>query len=94
MEKVNSKKEKKEDKKLSYDELKNYASQLVDVNNKMKKVIEELSNESFLKRIDILFKVLDNKELFGDEFTTMCVEELKEIIVIKRDEEEEEKENK
>lgn len=93
MEKVNSKKEKKEDKKLSYDELKNYASQLVDVNNKMKKVIEELSNESFLKRIDILFKVLDNKELFGDEFTTMCVEELKEIIVIKRDEEEEE-ENK
>lgn len=91
MEKVNSKKEKKEDKKLSYDELKNYASQLVDVNNKMKKVIEELSNESFLKRIDILFKVLDNKELFGNEFTAMCIEELKEIITIKREEEEENK---
>lgn len=87
-------KERGENKKLSYEELKNYATQLVDMNNRMKKVIEELSNENFLKRIDILFKVLDNKELFGNEFTTMCVEELKEIITINREEEVKEKEDK
>lgn len=85
--KKESNKEVKENKKLSYEELSKYASQLVDVNNKLKNALQEALNDSFMKRIDILFMVLKYKELFGNDFTTMCVEELKEIITINRDEE-------
>lgn len=85
--KKESNEEVKENKKLSYEELSKYASQLVDVNNKLKNALQEVFNDSFMKRIDILFMVLKYKELFGNDFTTMCVEELKEIITINRDEE-------
>lgn len=85
--KKESNKEVNESKKLSYEELSKYASQLVDVNNKLKNALQEAFNDSFMKRIDILFMVLKYKELFGSDFTTMCIEELKEIITINREEE-------
>lgn len=85
--KKESNEEVKENKKIPYEELSKYASQLVDVNNKLKNALQEALNDSFMKRIDILFMVLKYKELFGSDFTIMCVEELKEIITINREEE-------
>lgn len=77
----------KEEKKLSYEELKNIAGQLQQQNNFMREQLMKLRNEEMYKRVDYLFKVLENKNVFDEGFYGKVVNELQEILTIPEQEE-------
>ena len=86
-------KEVKEKKELTYDELKNVAGQLQQQN---KFLIEQLQKNEYAdlhKRIEYLFKVLDNEKLFSvfdDMFVNDVISELISILKIEKQPEVEE----
>ena len=83
----------KEKKELTYDELKNVAGQLQQQN---KFLIEQLQKNEYAdlhKRIEYLFKVLDNEKLFSvfdDMFVNEVISELISILKIEKQPEVEE----
>lgn len=69
-----------EEKKLSYEELENLANNLyISLQN------AEMAN--VFKRLDYLFKVVENKASFNARFTKSCVDEIETIMTIKKGEE-------
>lgn len=71
-----------EDKKATYDELKNYVSQLQQQNKYLAEQFVKNQDERLYKRIDYLFKVIENNNVFGIDFVNKCVEELEAILTI------------
>lgn len=83
----NKKEEKKENKKLSYDELAAYSAQVVErakkimeENNTLKQYNQELRIQLNAREIDWAFKVLEYKDLFAKEFVGKVVAKLTEIM--------------
>lgn len=46
------------------------------------KQLEQLIKDTTYKRLDYLFKVVENKEVFKKEFTTSCISEIEQIMII------------
>jgi len=74
--------ETKEEKKLSYEELKSVAGQLQQQNTFMREQLMKARNEEMYKRIDYLFKVVENPNVFDEGFYGKVVEELQNILTI------------
>ncbi len=74
--------ETKEEKKLSYEELKGVAGQLQQQNTFMREQLMKARNEEMYKRIDYLFKVVENPNVFDEGFYGKVVEELQNILTI------------
>ena len=72
--------DKVEEKKLSYEELKNVCGQLQQQNAFMRKQMLKMHNEELYKRIDYLFKVVENKQAFSNVFYDHAVNEIEEIL--------------
>lgn len=69
-----------EEKKLSYEELENLANNLyVSLQN------AEMTN--VFKRLDYLFKVVENRPAFNARFLKSCVDEIEQVMTIKINEE-------
>ena len=83
---------KKEQKKLSYEELQNVASQLSQQNQQLNIMLQQANMTNIFKRLDYLFKVLENKNCFNSDFVITCADEIKEIITGPVEETKEEKE--
>ena len=85
---------KKEQKKLSYEELQNVASQLSQQNQQLNIMLQQANMTNIFKRLDYLFKVLENKDCFDSDFVITCSAEIKDIITgpVEETKEEEEKE--
>ena len=85
---------KKEQKKLSYEELQNVASQLSQQNQQLNLMLQQANMTNIFKRLDYLFKVLENKDCFDSDFVIACADEIKDIITgpVEETKEEEEKE--
>ena len=78
--------ETKEVKKLSYEELEKVAHGL---NNQCQTLYKELQNANMLntfKRLDYLFKVVENINEFPQEFTKHCIEEVVNIMTVPEEE--------
>lgn len=74
--------ENKEVKKLSYEELEKVAHEL---NNQCQTLYKELQNTNMLntfKRLDYLFKVVENIDVFPQEFAKHCIEEVVDIMTV------------
>ena len=74
--------ETKEVKKLSYEELEKVAHEL---NNQCQTLYKELQNANMLntfKRLDYLFKVVENINEFPQEFAKHCIEEVVNIMTV------------
>ena len=69
-----------EEKKLSYEELEKLATQLAQENNYMKGEIQKYADFSMFKRLDYLFKVVENENAFSTEFVVNCVNEIEACI--------------
>ena len=84
---------KKEQKKLSYEELQNVASQLSQQNQQLNIMLQQANMTNIFKRLDYLFKVLENKNCFDSDFVIICADEIKDIITgpVEENQEEEEK---
>ena len=67
-------------KKLTYEELENACHQLSEQARKMYMQLQEANQLNFFKRLDYLFKVLENASMFSEEFVTKCSTEVEEVM--------------
>ena len=90
---------KEETKKISYEDLQKAAGQLYQQNQQLiarcKQYEEQMQRLNNVEvRLHYLFEVLDKGSYFDNDFIDTCVNEIKEIITIKEEPEEEIKEEK
>lgn len=79
---------KREPQKLSYEQLENVAHQLSDQNKQLYQALQKANVDNLFKRLEYLFKVLEQAHHFPDEFITKCAEEIVSMITIPEKEEE------
>lgn len=81
--------------KLTYEQLENVCHQLSEQSRALYQKLQEASMENFFKRLDYLFKVVDNAIAFTSrgyqDFISKCVEEIVSSMQIPEPEEEETK---
>lgn len=63
-------------KKLTYEELENVCHQLSEQSRNLYQKLQELDLSNLFKRLDYLFRVIENKETFPDDFIKKCVDEI------------------
>lgn len=74
---------KKESKKeLSYQELQTVAVQLSEQNQRLQKSIQELNVTNILNRLTFLFKVVEHKEVFTENFSKAVIKEIEELMTL------------
>lgn len=64
----------------TYEQLENYVNQLASQNMALNKRVAELSEISMFKRIDYLFKVIENKDSFDESFVETCSNEIVDVM--------------
>lgn len=79
----NKNQEMEQPRELSYEEMKNVAAQLQHQNEQMRNAIMKLDYTNTFKRLDYLFKVVENSIQFPDDFVSECVTEIVNTITIK-----------
>jgi len=77
------------EKKLSYEELEKAANGLLEQRNQLMARVQQLSEVAAFKRIDYLFKVVENADKFPSNFVITCTEELVQTMSIPEKEEKE-----
>ena len=78
--------------KMSYDQLESVAHQLSEQNRQMFAKIQELNMANVFKRLDYLFKVIENGHMFKQDFLEKCIAEIEEIMTVPEETEEDNKE--
>ena len=77
---------KAKEEKMSYEELNNVAHQLSEQSKTLYQKLQEANMTNAFKRLDYLFKVLENKKTFVEidqpEFVTDCAYEIQQIITL------------
>lgn len=68
--------------KLSYEQLEQVAHQLSEQARSLYNQLQKASLDNMFKRLDYLFKVVENKGSFTTEFVESCTEEIKEIMTV------------
>lgn len=69
--------------RLTYEQLNDACNQLFQQNQQMRKAIEELNMANMFKRLDYLFKVVENAGTFKDsDFLNSCMDEIKETLTL------------
>ena len=80
--------------KMSYEQLENVAHQLSEQNRQFFAKLQELNMANMFKRLDYLFKVIENGHMFKQDFLEKCIAEIESLITIPKQEEESEVEDK
>lgn len=69
--------------KFTYEELNGICSQLYQENQKLVKELQKVTMNNMFRRLDYLFRVLENADKFNDGlFVTKCINEIKEVMTI------------
>ena len=83
---MEEKKEKKfETKKLSYDELARLANEDFEGYKKVLSQLEMANYTNVFKRLDYLFKIIENSNHFTNDFVAKCTAEIVDIMTVKED---------
>lgn len=69
-------------KKLSYEQLEQVAKQLSAQSEQLYYKLQEANMNNTFKRLDYLFKVLENDISFEPEFVSKCSEEIVQLLTI------------
>lgn len=77
-------------KKISYEELENFARQSSEQSRVLVQKLQEANMGNMLKRLDYLFRVVELGEQFDEDFVNGCKAEIKEMIVLPEEGSEEE----
>lgn len=80
--------EEKNTPKMDYESLKNVAAQLSEQNKQLNARVIELSNFNLFKRLEFLFKVVENIGSFSITFSDKCIKEIEDIMTIPETKEE------
>lgn len=90
---VDMKSEPKTQSKVSYEELENIAAQLSAQNRQLYARVQQMDITNLLRRLDYMFKVVENSHVFSEEFVTKCVNEIEEMLTAPEGEQEVNKES-
>lgn len=74
--------------KMSYDQLESVAHQLSEQNRQMFAKLQELNMVNMFKRLDYLFKVIENGHMFKQDFLEKCIAEVESLMTVPEQEEE------
>lgn len=80
--------------KMSYEQLENIAHQLSEQNRQLFTKLQELNMANVFKRLDYLFKVVENWSSFKNAFFEKCVAEIEDLMTVPEQEEKSETEDK
>ena len=78
--------------KMSYEQLENVAHQLSEQNRQLFAKLQELNMTNMFKRLDYLFKVVENGHMFKQDFLEKCIAEIEELMTVPEEVEEDNKE--
>lgn len=73
--------------KMSYEQLENVAHQLSEQNRQLFAKMQELNMANMFKRLDYLFKVVENGHMFEQDFLEKCIAEIESIMTVPEQEE-------
>jgi chromosome condensin MukBEF complex kleisin-like MukF subunit len=68
--------------KMSYEQLENIAHQLSEQTRQLHQRLQEANLANMFQRLNYLFKVIENKDTFPEEFVHNCVTEVVDIMTI------------
>lgn len=80
-------------KELSYDELKSMCTQLSEQTRQLYGKLQEANLFNMFKRLEFLFKVVENFAVFDDEFSKACIKEIQDMMSLKEEQSEEQHEH-
>lgn len=80
---------KKQDKpeKMSYEQLEQVAHQLSEQARQLYSQLQKSNLNNMFKRLDYLFKVVENGHIFDQDFTNKCIDEIENIMTIQEESE-------
>lgn len=68
--------------KMSYEQLENVAHQLSEQSRQLYMKLQAANMNNVFKRLDYLFKVIENGHMFNQAFVDKCVSEIEELITV------------
>ena len=80
--------------KMSYEQLEGVAHQLSEQNRQLFAKLQELNMTNMFKRLDYLFKVIENGRMFKQYFLEKCIAEVESLMTVPEQEEKPETEDK
>ena len=80
--------------KMSYEQLEGIAHQLSEQNRQLFAKLQELNMTNVFKRLDYLFKVIENGHMFEQDFLEKCIAEVEILMTVPEQEEKPETEDK
>lgn len=80
--------------KISYEQLEGVAHQLSEQNRQLFAKLQELNMTNVFKRLDYLFKVIENGHMFKQDFLEKCIAEVESLMTVPEQEEKPETEDK
>lgn len=81
--------EEKKDNLIPYDELMQIANRLSATNAELQKRLNDAMLGNFFTRLDFLFRVIQNKDSFTDDFIKKCVDEIQESMTLEEEKDKE-----
>ena len=78
--------------KMSYEQLENIAHQLSEQAKQLYMKLQAANMGNMFKRLDYLFKVVENGHMFKQDFLEKCIAEIEEIMTVPEETEEDNKE--
>ena len=83
-------KETEKPEKMSYEQLENIAHQLSEQARKLYSQLQQSNMTNMFKRLDYLFKVVENGHMFKQDFLEKCIAEIEEIMTVPEETDKEE----
>ena len=80
--------------KISYEQLEGVAHQLSEQNRQLFAKLQELNMTNVFKRLDYLFKVIENGHMFEQHFLEKCIAEVESLMTVPEQEEKPETKDK
>ena len=72
--------------KMSYEQLENVAHQLSEQAKQLYMKLQEANMNNIFKRLDYLFKVVENGHMFKQDFLDKCIIEIEELMTVPEEE--------
>ena len=76
--------------KLSYEQLENVAHQLSEQTKQLYMKLQAANMSNMFKRLDYLFKVVENGHMFKQDFLEKCIAEIEELMTVPEETDKEE----
>ena len=76
--------------KMSYEQLEQIAHQLSEQARKLYSQLQQSNMTNMFKRLDYLFKVVENGHMFKQDFLEKCITEIEELMTVPEEVEKEE----